>query len=78
MWASLADKTVPNQIPLHQLLMRARANPQRFPEIWTFWSAIAQADLLEYAQDQPQALADTIRELGDKVFVTNKQKEVIR
>jgi hypothetical protein len=30
------------------------------------------------AEDEPQALADGIRNVGTKVFVTTKEKEVIR
>lgn len=76
MWAVLGDKEPP-KLPVHMMIMRAKANPQRFPEIWTFWSCIDQKTLLKYAQDQPQALADSIRQLGKQVFVTAKEKVVI-
>ena len=76
MWAVLSDKDPP-RLPVHQMIMRAKANPQRFPEIWTFWSEIEQAQLLKYAESMPQALVDSIRELGEKVFVTPKEKVVI-
>lgn len=78
MWASLANKTLPNEIPLHQMLMRAKVNPQRFPEIWTFQSEVDIKALIKYSNDTPQALADAIRDNGTKVFVTPKQKEVIK
>ncbi len=77
MWASLANKEIQNEIPLHQMIMRAKFNPQRFPEIWTFQSELDIDTLLKYSRDVPQALADAIRENGEKVFVTPKQKEVI-
>ena len=76
MWAVLGDKE-PEKLPVHMMIMRAKANPQRFPEIWTFWSCIDQKELLKYAQDEPQALADSIRRLGQQVFVTAKEKVVI-
>jgi hypothetical protein len=57
--------------------MRAKANPQRFPELWTFWSSIDRKELLSYAKDMPQQLADSIRSIGTKVFVTNREKAVI-
>jgi hypothetical protein len=76
MWAVLGDKPPP-KLPVHAMIMRAKANPQRFPEIWTFWSCIGRKELLKYAQDEPQALADSIRRLGQKVFVTAKEKVVI-
>ena len=77
MWASLSDKPIPNDIPLHQMIMRAKLNPQRFPEIWTFQSELDLADILCYTKDMPQAMADLIRENGNKVFTTPKQKAVI-
>ena len=77
MWATLADKPHPTDLPIHQMIMRAKVNPHRFPEIWTFHSEIDIETLLQYSRDVPQALADAIRENGEKVFVTPKQKEVI-
>jgi len=77
MWNVLSDKE-PDKLPVHLMIMRAKANPQRFPEIWTFWSLIGRKELIELAEDEPQALADGIRNVGTKVFVTPKEKEVIR
>jgi len=77
MWASLSNKTIPNEIPLHQMLMRAKLNPHRFPEIWTFQSEVDKDTLIKYSNDTPQALADAIRNNGTKVFVTHRDKEVI-
>jgi len=76
MWAVLSDKE-PEKLPVHMMIMRAKANPQRSPEIWTFWSCIDRETLLQYATEQPQALADSIRRLGKEVFVTVKQQAVI-
>lgn len=78
MWAALSDKTIPNEIPLHQMIMRAKFNPQRFPEIWTFQSEVDLKTLIKYSKDLPQALVDAIREHGNKVFATHREKEVIR
>lgn len=78
MWASLADKPIPNEIPLHAMIMRAKVNPQRFPEIWTFQSEVDKKQLLEYTVSMPQQLAELIREHGNKVFVTHREKEIIK
>jgi hypothetical protein len=78
MWAALSGKSIPNEIPLHQMIMRAKANPQRFPEIWTFQSVVDISTLIKYSNDTPQELADLIREHGTKVFVTHREKEVIK
>ena len=76
MWAVLGDKPIP-RLPVHLLIMRAKANPQRFPELWTFWSSLGQKELSAYAKDMPQQLADSIRRIGTKVFVTHREKVVI-
>lgn len=78
MWNALQDKPVENEIPLHAMIMRAKFNPQRFPEIWTFQSELDLTTLLRYTRDMPQEMADLIRTNGTTVFVTPKQKEVIR
>ena len=78
MWASLSDKSIPNEIPLHQMMMRAKFNPQRFPEIWTFQSELDIDTIIKYTKDMPQEMADLIREHGDKVYVTKRDKEVIK
>jgi hypothetical protein len=78
MWASLSDKTIPNEIPLHQMILRAKFNPQRFPEIWTFQSELDLEDILCYTKDMPQSMADLIRENGTKVFATTKEKVLIK
>lgn len=78
MWASLGDKKIPNEIPLHQMIMRAKFNPQRFPEIWTFQSELDLETILQYTKDMPQEMADLIREHGNPVFTTPKQKAVIQ
>ena len=77
MWASLSNQSLPNEIPLHQMLMRARLNPKRFPEIWTFQSYLTTDQLWTVAEENPQGLADLVRKEGTEVFVTPKQKAVI-
>ena len=78
MWAALTDKPATTKFPVGALIMRAKANPQRFPEIWTFWSSVDIETVIEYSKDSPQELADLIREKGKPVFVTHKSKEVIK
>jgi hypothetical protein len=76
MWASLKNEVY--KLPLHQMIMRAKANPQRFPEIWTFQSELDKETILQYTKDVPQAMADAIRQHGDAVYVTPRSKEVIK
>ena len=76
-WAALkGDTKVDMPIPRYAIL-RAQANPQRFPEIWAFESEISRAELEEYARDNPQVLADAIRNCGQNVFKTHKPETVI-
>jgi hypothetical protein len=78
MWSALQDKKIKNEIPLHAMIMRARFNPQRFPEIWTFQSELDLMTILQYTKDVPQEMADVIRQHGNPVFVTPRLKEVIK
>jgi hypothetical protein len=76
-WAVLkGDEKVDFPIPRHAII-RAQANPQRFPEIWAFESEISLDELEEYAREQPQELADAIRRCGQNVFKTPKTESVI-
>jgi len=76
-WAVLkGDEKVDFPVPRHAIL-RATANPQRFPEIWAFESEMTQAELEEIAGDSPQTLADAIRRCGQNVFKTPKTESVI-
>ena len=59
-WAVLkGDEKVDFPIPRHAIL-RAQANPQRFPEIWAFESEINLDELEEYARDTPQELSSGV------------------
>lgn len=75
-WAVLKDEKVDFPIPRHAIL-RAKANPQRFPEIWAFESEITLDELNGYAKNSPQELADAIRRCGQNVFKTHKDESVI-
>jgi len=76
-WAVLkGDEKVDFPIPRHAIL-RARANPQRFPEIWAFESEMTQTELDEIAEESPQVLVDAIRRCGQNVFKTHKDESVI-
>jgi hypothetical protein len=76
-WATLkGDEKVDFPIPRHAIL-RAQANPQRFPEIWAFESEVSLEELKIYANETPQALADAIRKSGQNVFKTSKTETVI-
>lgn len=54
----------------NMMTMRARFNPQRNPEIWTFTSNedITEESLREVADRDPQWLVDWIRKNGTKMY----------
>ena len=76
-WAVLkGDTKVVMPIPRYAII-RARANPQRFPEIWAFESEMTKQELEEIAEESPQVLADAVRRCGQNVFKTHKPESVI-
>ena len=65
------------RFPLPEMILRAKFNPQRSPEIWMFNSEIALEDLKVYAEEDPQFLADLIRSKGQALYTTPKERRVI-
>ena len=57
-------------VNLQAMMMRARFNPQRHYEIWTFNTeeSLDEETLWRYAEDNPQALADMIRARGKRLY----------
>jgi hypothetical protein len=62
---------------INKITLRARMNPQRLPEVWIFWSDIDSDTLMKSANENPQMMANLIREKGIKIFTTPKEKSVI-
>lgn len=76
-WSSLkGDTKVDFPVPRYAVL-RAQANPQRFPEIWAFESELELKVLQAYSKSEPQVLADAIRNCGQAVYRTPRQDTVI-
>lgn len=67
----------PAPVNLHAMTLRARFNPQRSPEIWSFESDVDRDTLWQLAEDDPQTLVDAIRENGRCLYRTSKEKNVI-
>lgn len=68
---TIAGKTLkPAPVNMQAMCMRARFNPQRNPEIWTFNTeeSIDEETLWEIAESDPQALVDMIRRNGKKLY----------
>lgn len=67
----------PAPVNLQAMTMRARFNPQRAYEIWTF-NTVEELDeeaLWEIANEHPQALVNMIREKGKQLYGNAKYTE---
>lgn len=72
---SIAGKDLdPAPVNLHAMMMRARFNPQRNYEIWTFNTTddIDEETLRNLADENPQGLVDMIRERGNNLYTNTK------
>lgn len=83
-WEKLKGNNSPRHSyanPSH-LILRARYNPQRHYEIYTFNAVegITKADIENMFDSSPQMAADTIRRLGHCIYSdrANKEKVLIR
>lgn len=80
MWSKLQGKDSPGHSyanPNH-LILRARYNPQRHYEIYTFNAVegITKNDIQEMFEGNPQMAADTIRKVGRCIYSDRAQQEV--
>lgn len=63
---------------INAMMLRARFNPQRSPEIWIFESDVSEEIFKQLAEENPQQLADMIRSHGTPIFVSTKIEQKIR
>ena len=71
MMAILKEEPYPPQprtIPLNVLLLRARVNTHRCYEIYEFTTPFSFAEIKKMFEEDPQTIADSIREIGYKVY----------
>jgi hypothetical protein len=61
------------------MIMRAKANHQRFPEVWAYDTAedYDYEDMRSMWEGSPQVVADLVREKGTNLFKYAKEKSVI-
>ena len=81
-YATLMERPVPNSPPLDALMMRARFNPQRNYEIYTFnvEDDVSEEELTEAFKVNPQFIVEHIRKNGQKMWsdrITDIDKRVI-
>jgi hypothetical protein len=74
------ESTKPDASKVYGMMtMRARFNPQRFPEIWTFRVSpgITEEHVREMAESNPQYLADFVRKNGTQLYGSKPEKRRI-
>lgn len=76
--ADINGTDIRSPVNLNAMMLRARFNPQRNPEIYVFTSDLSEATLIEFAEENPQALADLIRSHGKCLWKTPAQEGVIK
>jgi hypothetical protein len=71
-WATLRDEDPPAKLGsiVNHLMLRAKANSQRHYEIYTMQvqEGIADEDIREMFNSDPQGSADLIRDRGNKIY----------
>jgi hypothetical protein len=64
---------------VNMMILRAKANHQRFPEVWAYDTAedYAYEEMKKLWEETPQAVADLVREKGTSLYKLKKEKSVI-
>ncbi len=72
MWSTLQNKEPDSKINLtvNAILLRARMNPQRHYEVYTVRvdPSIDEEDMKRMFEENPQGMADLVRERGNKIY----------
>lgn len=80
MWAVLkGEQPKPLSDMLRFSIIRAKANPQRFYEIYSITAVdgITKMDIVEMFNNSPQYAADIIREKGNQIYSDRRTKESV-
>ena len=80
-WTVLKGDDPPNSPNPKILIMRAMANPQRFPEIYIFESSgLGEDEVCDAFKETPQFMSDFIRKNGYRIFghSTERSEVVIK
>jgi len=82
MWLTLKGNENRNPVSaqLHTLMMRARLNSQRHYEIYSITTSpsISKTDIIQQFQDNPQGMAELIRERGNKIYSDRRETNDIK
>lgn len=61
--------------PIQMMIIRARANSQRFYEIYYFNSEICEAEILDMFKHDTQTIVDAIRRIGESVYDGREKRQ---
>lgn len=75
--AQIKGEKYQDDLNLNAMMLRARYNPMRSPEIWVFTSTVGYETLKDLTESEPQMLADLIRKHGSPVWQNYPVKKVI-
>ena len=67
----------PAHVPLNMMILRAKFNSQRHYEIYTFDSELSEQDIRKTFEDNPQVIADAIRNVGHKFYSDRATKSAV-
>ena len=67
----------PVNVPLDMMILRAKFNSQRHYEIYTFDSELSEQDIRKTFEDNPQVIADAIRNVGYKFYSDRATKSAV-
>lgn len=81
MLATLSGKQPKDRLntQINMMIVRARANEQRWPEVWAYdTSEDYEVDFMRKMwEDMPQGMADMVRDKGTNLYRQSRPKEVI-
>ena len=67
----------PAHVPLDMMILRAKFNSQRNYEIYTFDSELSEQEIRKTFEDNPQVIADAIRNVGYKFYSDRATKSAV-
>lgn len=81
MLETLAGKKPKNRLntQINMMIVRAQANVQRWPEVWAYDTSedYDHETMSQAWQDNPQGLADLVREKGTNLYRLSRPKDII-
>jgi hypothetical protein len=58
-------------------ILSAKEKSHLYPEVWIFWSEFSEDIIYKFSKEEPQMLANLIREKGECLFKIEKPSTII-